>query len=69
MDSVKSLYLDPCEWNPTANRPCYYGEEHSSADVIVGANGQWRLCEGCASLQKFKHFRKRKPINKLGVSK
>ena len=55
-------YLDPCEWNPEKNRASYYDETHAQAKVILGANGTWRLCEECAKLPYFKHYRVRRKI-------
>ena len=56
---------DNCEWNPSENRAAYDIDDHylnTPARVIVGADGQWRLCESCAALPRFKRFRKRVPI-------
>ena len=55
---------DPCEWNPTANRMAYEGEEHAQADLVVGVDGQWRLCAACAALPRFKRFRVRRPVKR-----
>ena len=54
-----------CEWNPRTNQPAWSNELHfrtTKAEVIVGANGQWRLCQSCAALPVFRRFRKRIPI-------
>lgn len=53
---------DPCEWNPDEGRACYEDEAHARAEVIVGANGRWRLCTSCAKLPEFRRFRVRLPI-------
>ena len=53
---------NPCEYNPVTERAAYGNEVHARADVIVGANGQWRLCMSCAALPTFRRFRRRKPI-------
>ncbi len=53
---------DPCEWNPKTNAFAYEDEVHARAELIVGANGQVRLCRSCAALPRFKRYRKRKEI-------
>ena len=56
---------DGCEWNPTEERASWSGDVHfdaTPAAVIVGADGQWRLCESCAALPHFARFKSRKPI-------
>lgn len=55
---------DPCEYNPEAKRAAYENEVHAQAELIVGANGKWRLCGSCAALPEFKRLRKRKVIQK-----
>lgn len=54
--------VDPCEYNPEEKRAAYEHEVHASAVWIIGANGQWRLCDSCAALPEFKRFKKRKRI-------
>jgi len=65
--------MNKCEWNPEANESACatydsnnYVENHygcqNEATIMVGANGQWHLCESCAKLPKFKRFRVRKPL-------
>lgn len=53
---------DPCEYEPTARRAAYEDEAHADAEVIVGANGEWRLCAKCASLPEFAKFKVRRAI-------
>jgi len=56
---------DGCEWNPAADAPAHCGEHHTrtvQSAVIVGSNGQWRLCESCAALPRFKRFKSRQPV-------
>lgn len=48
-----------CEWNPTEGREAYSGENHALATVLVGSNGNYRLCAECAALPRFRRFRKR----------
>ena len=55
---------DVCEWNPDLDRLAQTGDTwHANAAVIVGADGKWRLCSGCASLKQFARFRIRRPIH------
>lgn len=57
--------FDGCEWNPERNRSATDADEHylsTPAQVIVGANGQWRLCLDCAALSHFARFKVRKAI-------
>lgn len=51
--------IEYCEWNPTANRAAFEGENHAAATVCVGADGRWHLCEQCAALPQFKRLKKR----------
>jgi hypothetical protein len=56
---------DGCEWTPGADRPAWSVDEHTRtvrAAVLLGANGEWRLCESCAALPRFKRFRVRRAI-------
>lgn len=56
---------DGCEWNPVTGRAAFNSDAHhfhTPATVIVGADGRWRLCGGCAKLPEFKRFRVRRPI-------
>lgn len=55
---------DPCEYNPKEKRAAYENEVHAEAEIILGWNGDWRLCKECASLKKFNHYTTRKPITK-----
>lgn len=55
-------YSNPCEWNPTKNRTAYDYEVHAQADVIVGAEGAYRLCNDCAALPRFSRYRRRTVI-------
>ena len=51
--------MSSCEWNPWLNRPDYDGEPvHAEATWNIG-NGAWHLCEECAKLNFFDHYRKR----------
>lgn len=53
---------DPCEWNPEMGRASYTDEFHAVAEIIVGADGAWRLCAKCVALKIFKQYRKRVAI-------
>ncbi len=46
----RKIFPDPCEWNPDKQQSAFVDEVHASAELIVGANGQWRLCKACAAL-------------------
>ena len=67
-DGLGPVGEDPCEWDPVAGVPSSVLRGRlilgcgNRAELIVGANGKWRLCASCAALPKFKRFRKRKPI-------
>jgi hypothetical protein len=55
--------MSRCEYNPTLKVPALEppGDTDcpNEATVVVGAKGQWHLCESCAALPDFKQFRKR----------
>lgn len=53
---------DTCEWNPTENRLSYCSEHHEKATWVIGAKGQYRLCDVCANLPRFKRYRIRRKI-------
>jgi len=54
---------DPCEWNPRKNAPALSLDDwHASAALVVGVNGQWRLCRKCAVLPRFRSYRVRREI-------
>lgn len=53
---------DWCEWNPAENREAFPDENHAPATVLVGADGQYRLCAECAALPRFKRLKTRKAI-------
>lgn len=61
-------FPDPCEYNPDEARAAYGCEVHAAAELIVGANGKWRLCAACAALPAFKRFRRRIPIRKKAAT-
>lgn len=57
---------ETCEYNPSAKRAAYSGDDPGScqhiARVCVGAKGAWHLCNKCAALPEFKRFRARSPL-------
>lgn len=56
---------DGCEWDPVGARPARTSDDHyeqTPADLIVGADGAWRLCSSCAALPVFGRYRVRRPI-------
>lgn len=56
---------DLCEYNADAHRAAFDDEPpHAEATWIVGAEGQWRLCEACAQLPEFRRYRVRKRIER-----
>jgi hypothetical protein len=59
--------VDGCEWSPGDNRPAWTIDRHhreTPATIIVGADGQWRLCDACAALPRFRRYRTRKKIDR-----
>lgn len=59
-----SKYHDGCEWNPKTMSGAYESDTHfreTRATMLVGADGQWRLCRSCAELPYFARYNK-KPI-------
>ncbi len=66
---VGSPGADPCEWNPSQDRPAEPGEAaHAPAAVVLG-DGKWRLCWSCSCLRMFGRYRKRIPIVRVGREK
>jgi len=62
------IIIDGCEWNPSMNRAAFDTDEHhrtTPAEIIVGAEGKWRLCAECAALPRFARYRKRVPVRKV----
>lgn len=57
-----SKFPDPCEWDPDKDTDGVVGQEHAPAAVLVGANGEWRLCESCAELPRFARYTVRQKI-------
>lgn len=54
---------DSCEWEPSMDRACNCADVwHAEATLIVGADGQWRLCVACAALPEFARFKVRRMI-------
>lgn len=57
-----SAFYDACEWNPEMNKEVEVGSEHAPAEVVLGVEGAWRLCEECSKLPEFEVYKIRKPI-------
>ena len=56
---------DPCEWLPSEDRALVVGENgHAPAELLVGRQGQWRLCRECAELPLFNLFKKRVEVRR-----
>ena len=69
LESIPSFQIaqDPCDWNPEKIEAiCSADESHARAELIVGADGQWRLCRACAGLPKFKRFTTRTEVSSWG---
>ena len=67
---------DRCEWDPERSEPATMdlrsGEASGcqrSAEVIVGADGQWRLCSECAALPRFAKFKRREDIRAAAIDR
>ncbi len=58
--------MDSCEWNPEENRASLAGEHEVPVEVLVGANGLWRLCASCAALPKFGRYTVREEVKGRG---
>jgi len=59
-DARRKFLFDGCEWNPQESRAALESDDHFqrvAAEVVVGADGQWRLCQSCANLPRFARFR------------
>lgn len=55
-----------CDWNPEANEPAIIDGPgcQNTAELSVGANGDWHLCPSCADLPAFKKYRARTPLRR-----
>jgi hypothetical protein len=59
-----------CEWNPAREEVAWTtgGARigcHEPAAVLLGRYGEWHLCERCARLPVFAHFRERSMLTAL----
>ena len=59
-----------CEWNPARGEIAWMtGDDrigcHEPAAVSLGRYGEWHLCEACARLAAFAHFRDRGMLTAL----
>jgi hypothetical protein len=57
--------FERCEWNPTRNRLTWSNENDcpNRATVCLGHNPSYHLCDSCASLPRFKRYRKRTSLS------
>lgn len=62
VERKRKIFPDPCEWNPDKQLLAFGDEVHASAELIVGADDQLRLCKACAALPIFDRFRSRREI-------
>lgn len=60
-----SEQVDGCEYDPVNKRLALAGEQsHAPAEVILGTNGDYRLCISCSVLPEFRHYRVSRPIKR-----
>jgi hypothetical protein len=62
---------DPCEWNPFAHRAAFTDEAfgcQNQAELIVGANGEWRLCRRCWEQDRARHFARFRVVREIEAS-
>lgn len=67
-DSKYGAGNDGCEWDPSIGDAAHSDSAHCRtvrSTVIVGAHGQWRLCQSCSELPEFKRYRVRKSIEEI----
>jgi hypothetical protein len=67
MERTEAITLaTACEWNPTSNREANTRDAlHGPATVLVGKNGEWRLCEACAKLPRFDTYKRRMALTEV----
>jgi hypothetical protein len=57
--------MSECEWNPEQHRPAFDDDPpHGEATQVVGVDGKWHLCDGCAALPEFARYRRRSPLHR-----
>lgn len=60
--------MSKCEWNPVehcaAEEPSKAFDCQNEATLSVGADGQWHLCQSCATDPYFKRFKTRAVLGK-----
>lgn len=59
-----------CEWNPARDEIAWTSGDgrigcHEPAAVSLGRYGEWHLCDHCAKLSIFAHFRERSAMTAL----
>lgn len=58
---------DGCEMDPKTGEPLYDDNPHyaeARAVWLIGANGQWRVCDSCAKLPTLRRYKVRKRIER-----
>lgn len=64
---VAHKHWNGCEWDPARDALAYAHDAHHGLNLatwIVGANGNYRLCDSCAALPTFQRYRRRKRIER-----
>lgn len=60
---------DRCEWNPVLHQAAYDPPSPddcpNQAELIVGANGAWRLCRRCWEQDRAEHFWRYRVIREI----
>ena len=55
-----------CEWNPVFEKPSQNPPRETDcpneAEISLGGDGDWHVCESCAALPKFSRIRCRRPL-------
>lgn len=74
----RDVELDLCEWDPDRDRPAQglpvtqcgrtlrwtdYTGCSNPMELVVGSQGEWRLCASCAALPRFRRFRRRMQLS------
>jgi hypothetical protein len=66
------MAIERCEWDPEHNMPArdltgrYFSGCTNEATQSVGRAENWHLCDSCAALPRFKKFRYRVRLRKVG---
>jgi len=58
---MSQVEAEACEWDPDTGEAAVVGGGcKNPATVVLGAVGEWHLCESCAALPVFKRFKVRR---------